>query len=105
MLAAPNDDNDLCLLQKIFLTTVWNFIEVVFHGDSSFRLWGSFFVKEGKCFLPGGHPFQVGSAVDRMLHSQDLVPYGHMRKAAKVIVKSSLYVEITRRRIEGRLRS
>uniref|UniRef100_A0A6N2KVM6 PNPLA domain-containing protein n=1 Tax=Salix viminalis TaxID=40686 RepID=A0A6N2KVM6_SALVM len=58
MLTAPNDENDLCLLQKILLsfiktifqapTTVWNFIEVVFYGDSSFRVWGLFFVKENE---------------------------------------------------------
>ncbi|KAF9662979.1 hypothetical protein SADUNF_Sadunf18G0110700 [Salix dunnii] len=48
MLTAPNDENNLCLLQKILLsfiktivqapTTVWIFIEVVFYGDSYFRL-------------------------------------------------------------------
>jgi hypothetical protein len=31
---------------------VWNCTEVVFYGDSSFRVWGLFFVKEKESVFP-----------------------------------------------------
>uniref|UniRef100_A0A6N2MIM2 Patatin n=1 Tax=Salix viminalis TaxID=40686 RepID=A0A6N2MIM2_SALVM len=60
MLAAPNDENDLCLLQKILLS----FIKTIVQAPNCFDSFAQ----------PGGHLFQVGSAVDKMLRSQDLVP-------------------------------
>jgi hypothetical protein len=45
---------------------VWNCTEVVFYGDSSFRVWGLFFVKEKESVFPvlkRGKHFPFGKRV------------------------------------------
>ncbi|KAJ6758889.1 hypothetical protein OIU74_025528 [Salix koriyanagi] len=57
------------------------------------------FLESRDCFdsfaQPGGHPFQVGSAVDRMLRSQNLVPYGQGSVLKGIVFGSRHYPVIS----------